>query len=110
MTDAPTPPTLDTPLTDFMFPARVWGLIERRRLATLRDVVALAPAELLAEKNVGRTSIADLRAVIESVAGTSWEEARAALRASLPPSDAAVDDAADPAWVRLRRRLGEAQR
>jgi hypothetical protein len=107
MTDAP---TLDTLLTEFMFPARVWSLIERRGLVTLRDAVALAPDDLRAEKNVGRTSIADLRAVIESVTGTSWEEARAAQRAPLPAADPVADDDADPAWVRLRKRLGDAQR
>ena len=93
-----------------MFPARVWSLIERRGFATLRDAVAAAPAALLAEKNVGRTSIADLRAVIESVTGTTWEEARATLRAALPLDGPERDFVPEVGWAGLRKRLGASQR
>lgn len=106
-------PTLDTPLVDLAFPARVWNLIERRKLVTLRDVVAIAPSELLTEKNFGRTSVADLRAMIESVAGESWEEARAAALRLPSGTDLATGSAGslgDPTWSRLRTRLDEARR
>lgn len=74
--DEPSEPSLDTPLIEFMFSARVLSFIERRGLETIRDAVALAPDKLHLEKNFGRTSIAELRETIETVTGTTWEEAR----------------------------------
>lgn len=109
MSDESPRPTLDTPLTDLAFPARIWNLVARRQLVTLRDVVILAPSELLAEKNFGRTSIAELRSIIESVAGESWEEARAATLGR-PPTTGLTPGPTDPTWSRLRARLDDGQR
>lgn len=114
-------PTLDTPLAEFEFPARVSSLIARRALTTLRDVVALSPQDLLAEKNFGRTSVAELRATIESVTGERWEDARAALLhlpppaagstlASVPPPSESVHPPSEPSWSRLRAALDDARR
>ncbi len=66
----------DTRLDTLLLPERVWSFIERRGLETVGDVIALDPASLH-EKNFGRRSLADLRAAVEQVCGTSWERARA---------------------------------
>lgn len=112
MSDESPKPTLDSPLVGLSFSARVWNLIERRQLTTLRDIVALAPSALLTEKNFGRTSIADLRAMVESVTGQSWEEARAALLLLPGPgsADGSTDSAARPAWDRVGAGLDERRR
>jgi hypothetical protein len=49
-------------------------------LVTVRDLVALAPGDLLREKNMGKRTLADTRAVLERFLGTTWEQAHDELR------------------------------
>ncbi|MBL8683599.1 MAG: hypothetical protein JNK05_30795 [Myxococcales bacterium] len=68
--------TLDTPVDELDVSARVRGLFVRKKIETLRDALALDPDTLADEKNFGRRSLAELRALLETVTGEPWESAR----------------------------------
>jgi DNA-directed RNA polymerase specialized sigma24 family protein len=68
--------TLDTPIAELNVSARVRGMFVRKNVETLRDALALDPRTLADEKNFGRRSLAELRALIELVTGQPWESAR----------------------------------
>lgn len=68
---------LETPVEQLLLPARMANFVAAKGLHTLRDLALRHPAELLMERNLGRKSIADTRAVIEPLLGMTWEEAAA---------------------------------
>jgi len=109
----------DIHLDTLLLPARVCSLIERRGLVTLRDALALDPATLVAEKNFGRGSLADLRAALEGACGTTWELARRECLAGSPMAQEAQEaQEAEEAqraprtaaehWASLRQGLDDA--
>ena len=62
---------LATPLVRLAFPARMEGFINRRGLVTVRDLVAVSPASLLLEPNLGHKSVADARRLLRDHLGIS---------------------------------------
>ncbi len=80
--------SLDSAIATLDLSARVRALLEKKNLQTLREAVALDPRALVEEKNFGRKSLVELRAVIERAAGKPWESARDALFDAAPsPSE-----------------------
>jgi hypothetical protein len=80
--------SLDSAITTLDLSARVSGLLERKKIHTLREALALDPQALVEEKNFGRKSLVELRSVIERAAGRPWEDARDALSDAAPSPDA----------------------
>ncbi|MFT3770136.1 MAG: 3'-5' exonuclease [Minicystis sp.] len=110
--EAPMPVPGDWLLIDERsLPARLVNWADRKGITTLRQLARIAPAELLAERNLGRRSVAETRAVIEERLGAGWEELAAAARAV---EEAAAKGTAEPAvpsrWDELRIALPEALR
>ena len=64
-----------TPLHTLSLPVEVGRFLHRYALVTVSDVVALHPTRLPWEKDFGRRNLAALRAAVEQVCGTTWEEA-----------------------------------
>jgi hypothetical protein len=110
---APTDPpsagdTPDVSLDELDLPARLIHFAERRGLRTLRQLAAIAPDLLRAERNIGRGSMAAARAAIQGHFGCVWEDlaggrADAADGAPLmPPSEGRpADDVPDVPLDRL---------
>ena len=103
---------LDLDLRELDLPARVWNLIERRDLRTLRDLVALDPHELTQVRNLGRKSIADIRALIEARLGTTWERAAAGQLPAAAPTPPSPEPPTTPprTWADLARWVPPALR
>ncbi len=80
------PLTLDTPLDSIDLSARVRGLLDRKGIASLRVALTLDPRALVLEKNFGRGSLAELRALIELAGRAPWESLRAASESADPPA------------------------
>jgi superfamily I DNA/RNA helicase/mRNA-degrading endonuclease RelE of RelBE toxin-antitoxin system len=66
---------LDTPLVYIPLPKRMESFAEREGLVTLGDLLRRSPRSLAGERNLGRKSIVDTRAVLEPRLGLPWEEA-----------------------------------
>lgn len=116
-TAAATP--LAIPLESLSLPTRLFTWAERSGVTTLGELAARSPQSLLAEKNLGRTTIAQARNLIESLLGRSWEELAAEGAPASPPLETAptgpeaMGAAAAPVlgpWDRLRAALTEEQR
>jgi len=90
---------LDAPLARLPFPARLESFFVRRAIAKVGELVALLPAELLLERNLGRKSIADAEDLLRAHLGVSWDDARRrslaarseAGAAPIPPAAPPVD-------------------
>jgi superfamily I DNA/RNA helicase/mRNA-degrading endonuclease RelE of RelBE toxin-antitoxin system len=117
-TRAAGPPTsvLDTPLTDLHLPTRLMNWADRSALETLGDLARLRPAALLAERNLGRKSVADARATIESLVGQTWESFLASQRevsdgrgAAATPSLSLEAAALEGNWDAARAALTDEQ-
>jgi DNA-directed RNA polymerase specialized sigma24 family protein len=96
---------LSTPLAQLQFPARMAHFIERRGLSTVRDLIAMTPASLFIEPNLGRKSVADTRAIVKAHLGITWEAARTSF--VVPTSHSAPPPPPTPAeeWSTLPSRL-----
>lgn len=101
----------DRRLDELPFPTRIQSWVASKAVATLRDLVGWTPEQLLREPNVGRTSVAEARKVLEAELGTSWEAARVALA---PPPDPGAERTTEPSvpssdrkprWNELRGAL-----
>ncbi|MDQ3030944.1 MAG: AAA family ATPase [Myxococcota bacterium] len=106
---------LATPLSAVPLPTRMQGFVDRTGLSTLADLARHAPSSLLREKNLGRTSIAETREILEGLTGRAWESL--VLRAAPDvESDAeveagVVDEGSLPLdWDELRTRFSDEQR
>ncbi len=88
-----TAPPADVPLNAVQLPTRMYNFADRKGITTLRALAAIAPYDLHGERNLGRTSIAQTRIVIEETFGMRWEEL-----AALP-----LPGGAAPALRRTRR-------
>ena len=109
---------LATPLAEHDMPTRMMNWAVRSGLATLGDLARRAPSDLLAERNLGRRSVQDARAILEAATGRRWEELvgdssvpsnPAPLTGPAPPPPIA-DISAAKNWDELRRLLSEDQR
>ncbi len=98
---------LDTPVERLLLPARMANFAQATGLRTLRDLAMRHPAELLMERNLGRKSIADARAVIEPLLGMSWEEASGGAQVEAPGSEGGGPPSLGP-WEALATMLPEA--
>jgi superfamily I DNA/RNA helicase/mRNA-degrading endonuclease RelE of RelBE toxin-antitoxin system len=103
---------LARPLGELQLGTRMQNWVDKKQLVTVGDLARLAPADLLAERNLGRTSVKQAREALEAHTGCKWEELLERGRAaSLPdgprPTDAEV---ATNAWDRLRMSLTDEQR
>jgi superfamily I DNA/RNA helicase len=106
---------LEIPLDTLALPTRMASFVTRRELSTVRELAAIAPKDLIAERNLGRTSVAGTRVVLEPLLGMTWERFSAgADEDGAPPStEAAPSLAAAGAagnWDALRRLLSDGQR
>lgn len=113
-TEARPTTALDTPLTALALPTRMATFVMRKELDTLRDLATLSPRDLLNERNLGRGSIADTRAILEPLLGTTWEqfaeegvsvEAQAGASTALSLAEAGVTGN----WDNVRLALAEPQ-
>jgi superfamily I DNA/RNA helicase len=103
-----------TPLAELSLPTRMANFVARKELDTVAQLGAIAPSDLLEERNLGRGSIAETRALIEPLLGMSWERFASESRgddqapASLEPQSLDVA-AARGNWDDVRAVLSEAQ-
>jgi Bacterial RNA polymerase, alpha chain C terminal domain len=88
-------------LDEIRLPVRMRAAAKRRGITTLRQLATIPPRDLIADKNVGRTSIARTRVLIEELLGVSWEELQAS---KLPPPGLPAG------WDELRAGLSEGAR
>jgi hypothetical protein len=97
---------LSTPLLDLLdLPPRVSSFAYAEGLQTIGDLARIPPNVLLAERNLGRTSIGLTRRILEERIGVAWEAIACPKKPSEPPLDP------DPqGWDAIRRRLTDAQR
>ena len=90
-------------------PTRMANAAVRLGLVTVGDLARRHPASLLLEKNLGRTSVAETRAVLERAMGMRWEDAAAEL-ADPDDDDTPTSVSLDPAalgWEGLAVLLPE---
>lgn len=71
---------LPAAFAEWRLPTRMLNWLQRNRVETVEELIALDPQALLKEKNLGRKSVADTAAVIEAKLGASWQQ----LRGNLP--------------------------
>ncbi len=83
---------LDMLIAAVELPTRMHHFADRKGIATLRELAAISPRDLVGEPNLARITLAQTRVVVEEMLGQTWE----ALAAQLSPG-------ASPAVVRLRR-------
>ncbi len=77
-TRAPVPAvSLDTPLSSAPHMRRLKWLIAARGLKTVRDLVRLTTKDVLATRNCGERTAAEVDAVVRALLGVDWNEARA---------------------------------
>lgn len=79
-------------------PTRMANVAARMGLTTVGDLARQHPAALLLEKNLGRTTVADTRAVLERALGMRWEDAAGEL-ASPDDDDTPASVSLDPAML-----------
>jgi hypothetical protein len=100
---------LSTPLLDLLdLPARVAAFAYAAGLETIGDLARIPPETLLGERNLGRTSIAITRRLLEERMGVAWEEIACPERVG-PPS-APPEDPDPQGWDAVRRRVREEHR
>jgi len=75
---------LDLELRALGFPTRLVNWARRKKLTRVSELVRFRPAELRAEPNLGRTTIAQTRRVLERTFGSTWEELHTALSHDVP--------------------------
>jgi superfamily I DNA/RNA helicase/mRNA-degrading endonuclease RelE of RelBE toxin-antitoxin system len=118
--DSPASPPLEqpnaeaTPLVGLPLPTRMANFVERKELRTVADLAAIAPSDLLEERNLGRGSIAETRPLLEPLLGMTWERFAAAkagndsaLVSMEPPSLARAAGSGN--WDVVRTVLSEVQ-
>jgi hypothetical protein len=90
-------------------PTRMLNWAERKGITTLGQLAHIAPEELLAERNLGRLTVARTRRVIEARLGAAWEDLAALSGAA---EHAAPNDLAGRSTSQLlaSRRLGTLRR
>jgi DNA-directed RNA polymerase alpha subunit/mRNA-degrading endonuclease RelE of RelBE toxin-antitoxin system len=110
---APTGVAVGISLDSLSFPTRLFNWAEKKGLTTLEELVRIAPRDLLSERNLGRKTIAETRAVVEATLGCAWEDAatdavEAARAAAGEEAPAPADPFASDDWNVLRLALPEA--
>ncbi|WP_437290977.1 UvrD-helicase domain-containing protein [Sorangium sp. So ce406] len=112
---ATTPPAAkpgETPLLALSLPVRLMNWAEKKGISTLGELSRIPPRDLLAERNLGRKTLAETRVVLETALGCSWEEAAAEAEAAaraLAVGDASSqeDPFASKEWDVMRLALPE---
>lgn len=94
---------LATPLSSLRVPTRMQNFFDRRGLATVRDLVAYAPASLLLEPNLGRKSVADTRVALRQRFAMSWETLREG--GGAPDASALLPRAPAEEWAAFAAQL-----
>ena len=95
----------DILLESLDLPARLATWASRQGITTLRGLARVTPAEMGAARNLGRTSIADARRLIESMLGARWEDIAHEQRQLL-----LGEPSAPTRWNALRVTLSDAVR
>ncbi|WP_437737337.1 UvrD-helicase domain-containing protein [Sorangium sp. So ce1335] len=67
----------DPPLDSLVLPSRLLTWAAKNGITTLGQLARIPPSKLLAEPNLGRTTLAQTRAVLETLLGKNWEAASA---------------------------------
>jgi len=65
----------DQPLETLPLPTRMQSVAKRLELVTVGDLARRHPAGLLLERNLGRTTMQETRAILEGALGMRWEDA-----------------------------------
>ena len=63
------------PIETLGLPTRMQSALSRLEIRTVGDLARRHPAGLLLERNLGRTTLAETRKVLESALGMRWEDA-----------------------------------
>ncbi len=86
---------LDTPISDFELSVRSRNCLKKMNINTLGDLLRITEAELLAYKNFGETSLAEIKAMLKQkglrLGQLKEEETRAARARSLPARRGVAD-------------------
>ena len=78
---------LDEQLDDWPLPLRIYNWYRRKGLVSARELVAMSPEDVLAERNLGREAVRLIRTTIEERFGTTWENVRRELGYGPAPSE-----------------------
>lgn len=78
---------LDEQLDDWPLPLRIYNWYQRKGLVNARELVAMSPEDVLAERNLGREAVRLIRTTIEERFGTTWEDVRRELGYGPVPSE-----------------------
>lgn len=100
---APPPGPGETRLDTLPLPTRLLSWAEQRGITTLAELSRIPPRDLIAERNLGRKTIADTRHVLEAALGCSWEEAATGVETSEAPGH--EDRFASKDWDVMRLAL-----
>lgn len=101
---------LATHLESLPFPTRLQTWAERVGVQTLGELLSRSPDTLHGEKNMGRTTIRETKALIERLTGTPWElhrEATSPAVATVPTLTEALNSGS---WDMVRAALPDALR
>jgi hypothetical protein len=99
---------LAEPVNSWPLPVRTLNWCERKEILSVGQLVSYSPVGLLSERNVGRKTVAETRALLEARLGATWEELRRFVRGEqASPADGSR---AEPvrfrsAWDRIRAEL-----
>jgi superfamily I DNA/RNA helicase/mRNA-degrading endonuclease RelE of RelBE toxin-antitoxin system len=102
-----------TLLDSLVLPARMVTWLNKKGLTTARELASIAPRELIAERNLGRRTLAETRAVLEKLLGFTWEEAsekKRAVESAWAESAEASSPTTPMRWDQLRVALPESLR
>jgi superfamily I DNA/RNA helicase len=99
---------LATQLSSIDLPTRMQNFVELVGIETLGELVRRSPQDLMQERNLGRKTIKDTRALVERLTGSSWERLAAAPQVDASAAAAATADLTT--WDGLRVSLTDAQR
>ncbi len=85
---------LSTPLERVDIPIRVYNWAKKKGMTRLRELASWHPQELIEERNIGATSVDEVRRLIESQAEMSWEALSEVLQQSPETSSLSVNGSA----------------
>lgn len=82
-------------LDELDLPTRFYTWAAREQISTVGDLVLRSPAELMAARNMGRTTVTKTRQTIERLLRAKWED----IHRELEPDELSNTDKAEPAAV-----------
>lgn len=80
---------------DVRLPTRLANWAQRKGITTFGELVPWEQSKLTQERNVGRTSIMKVEALIENATGLTWDRLRELMGGGVPPTPPASDSPLD---------------